>query len=346
MEHKCRRGSGPDDWTGRRPDDLIQRLFPAPQVGYTDEQHRLENRAGRRVFSSSGGLARSTRVPQESKSIFVSLLTPALNSLFTTLFPSNCRLCDAPLVTASRLPVCDTCLEEIHNIDGPVCEVCGERLQSHHLLDEAEGRGRCGLCREAQPPFEKAAAYGSYEGGLRDLIHLLKYERVRPAAGVLGRMLADVFAGLAAHFGDAEPLVIPVPLHAVKQRQRGFNQSELIARAMLKLIPHHLTLCTAALSRERATESQTGLTRHQRQRNMRGAFRVAAPGLVAGREVLLVDDVFTTGVTASECARVLRRAGAERVWVATVARVLKAEVTFVAPDEDMEEEPLSKAAWA
>src|SRR5512146_1811054 len=116
---------------------------------------RLKSRHGRLVFSSSGGLARSTRVPQKPQPFFVSLLSPALNSLFATLFPSNCRICDAPLLTLSRLPVCDACLEQIQAVEGPVCELCGERLASHHLLDEAEGRGRCGLCRRAEPPFAR-----------------------------------------------------------------------------------------------------------------------------------------------------------------------------------------------
>lgn len=249
-------------------------------------------------------------------------------------------------MTASRLPVCQSCLDEIHGTEGPVCEICGERLASHHLLDEAEGRGQCGLCRRWQPPFAKAAAYGSYEAGLRDLLHLLKYERVRPAAAVLGRMLAEAVAVLSAHFGDAPPLVIPVPLHAAKQRQRGFNQSELIAGESLKHLRLHLSLCTGAVLRQRATESQTGLTRHQRRENMRGAFVVVRPELVAGRDVLLVDDVFTTGTTVSECARVLRRAGAARVLVATVARVLRAEAAFARQEENSEEEPLSMAAQA
>ncbi len=245
----------------------------------------------------------------------------------------------------SRLPVCDACLESIHSIEGAICDVCGERLQSHHLLDEAEGRGRCGLCRRWEPPFVRAAAYGSYEGGLRELIHLLKYTRVRPAAGVLGRMLAEAIGSLAIA-PEAELALVPVPLHAVKQRQRGFNQSELIARAALKCTPRHLSLCTTALVRQRATESQTGLTRHQRRENMRGAFRVLHPELVDGRDVVLVDDVFTTGTTVSECARVLKRAGAARIWVATVARVLKPELAAAIPEEDFEEEPLSRAARA
>ena len=112
-----------------------------------------------------------------------------------------------------------------------------------------------------------------------------------------------------------------------KLRQRGFNQSELIARAMLKLKPAALDvkLNISALLRSRATGSQTGLTPPQRRDNVKGAFKVVRSDQVSGRDILLVDDVFTTGSTVSECARVLRRAGVARVFVATVARVLKPE---------------------
>jgi ComF family protein len=168
---------------------------------------------------------------------------------------------------------------------------------------------------------------------LRELIHLLKYEQVRPAASILGRMLGEIILELAAEFsssadsgGAGLPLVVPVPLHESKQRQRGFNQSELIARAMVKSFTESpLSLDASVLRRHRVTESQTGLSRVQRRANMRGAFVVARPREIAGRDILLVDDVFTTGTTVSECARVLRRAGANRVWVVTVARVLKTE---------------------
>jgi ComF family protein len=195
------------------------------------------------------------------------------------------------------------------------------------------------------PPFVRATAYGSYESGLRELIHLLKYEQVRPAANVLGRMLAEAIEDLFPSFGDAPVLVVPVPLHRDKLRQRGFNQAELIARAALKLGPvrDRLLLNGAVLARRRPTQSQTGLTRHQRRENLRGAFEVADPGTVAGREVLLIDDVFTTGTTVSECARILRRSGASKVWVATVARTLKADAKQA--DLDPEEEvPLTTAA--
>jgi len=199
---------------------------------------------------------------------------------------------------------------------------------------------QCGLCQRARPPFEKAAAYGSYSGALRDLIHLLKYQQVRPAARVLGRMLAEVIAGLETALPTGTVSVIPVPLHARKQAQRGFNQSGLIARFALKQLarPERFRLSTGVLARRRETSSQIGLTRHQRRENLRGAFAVADPGQVSEREILLVDDVFTTGTTASECARVLRRAGARRVWVATVARTLKLADVLKMPAEPIEEE--------
>jgi ComF family protein len=271
-------------------------------------------------------------------SALVSSVSGVAESLFATLFPSDCRLCGAPLVNISRLPVCDECLFAMRPIAGGVCSICGERLMSSYAFSGDGGEPRCGLCRRLEPPFARATAYGSYAGGLRDLIHLLKYDQVRPAANVLGRMLREAIAELDASIGGAEVLVVPVPLYSRKLRQRGFNQSELIARAALKLSSagDRLTLDSAVLVRCRETQAQTGLTRHQRQENIRGAFAVAKPDAVTGREVLLVDDVFTTGTTVSECARILRRAGASRIWVATVARTLKADANHGGLGSDFE----------
>jgi ComF family protein len=220
-------------------------------------------------------------------------------------------------------------------IAGGTCSICGERLLSPYAF-LVESDARCGLCRRLEPLFVKAVAYGSYEGGLRELIHILKYGQVRPAANVLGRMLAEVITGLESGFGPDTVVVVPVPLHPRRLRQRGFNHSELIARAALKLgsIDARLTLSVKMLERSRETQSQTGLTRHQRRENIRGAFVVAKPEALSGREVLLVDDVFTTGTTVSECARVLLRAGASKVWVATVARTLKADAQHAAAELD------------
>jgi len=187
------------------------------------------------------------------------------------------------------------------------------------------GETRCLLCQRADPPFERAVAYGSNDRGLRDLVHLLKFQQVRPAADVLGRMLADTIAHLEPAMPVGTIVVVPVPLYRRKQAQRGFNQAEMIARAALKRLsrPKRFELCTGSLLRRRETGSQIGLTRHQRRENLRGAFAVSDATRILKRDVLLVDDVLTTGTTAAECARVLLRAGAARVWVATVARTLK-----------------------
>jgi len=167
-------------------------------------------------------------------------------------------------------------------------------------------------------------AYGAFEDALRETIHLLKYDRVLPAAEFLGGRLRATFRQLPV-LESKGWLVVPVPLHARRLRQRGFNQSELIARAACKHKPVVAEVNTKCLVRQRETVPQAGLTRHQRRQNIRGAFVVRDADIVRGRDILLVDDVFTTGTTISECARVLRRAGAASVYAATVARVLKAD---------------------
>ena len=261
----------------------------------------------------------------------------AVASVFFTFFPADCRICNAPLIEISRLPVCRNCVAALRPLKGSLCSVCGELLQSTAFLDRTEPR--CGLCQRLHPPFEKAVAYGSYDGGLRDLVHLLKYRQVRPAAAVLGRMLAETITALEPSLPAGLITVVPVPLYAKRRAQRGFNQSELIARAAWKQLarPERFQISSRVLLRCRETESQIGLTRHQRRENLRGAFRVADPAGIEERTVLLVDDVFTTGTTAAECARVLRRAGAARVVVATVARTLKESEIFAIPGQEFDE---------
>ena len=180
------------------------------------------------------------------------------------------------------------------------------------------------LCRRAAPAYARAVAYGAFEDTLRETIHLLKYDCAHPAAKFLGDRLSIALAHLSPP--DASGwLVIPVRLHVRKLRQRGFNQSELIARAACRRSPVVVSLNAKCLVRQRETASQAGLTRPQRRENLRGAFAVRDADAVRGRNVLMIDDVFTTGTTISECARVLRRAGAASVYAARVARALKAD---------------------
>ena len=207
-------------------------------------------------------------------------------------------------------------------MEGELCLICSERLFTFGDQPPAGEERICGLCRRSRPPYQRAVAYGEYSGELRELLHLLKYEGMQPAAGFLSGLLAQAIARLAL---TGTYLIVPVPLHRERLRQRGFNQAELLARAAQRRLGANCRVDAGMLRRARATDSQTGLTRHQRRANVRGAFRVMK-NAAAEQTIVVVDDVFTTGITASECARVLMRAGANQVFVATVARVLKGEV--------------------
>ncbi len=177
----------------------------------------------------------------------------------------------------------------------------------------------------APPAFVRAVSYGPYKGRMREAIHALKYDRLRPAARQLGRMLAEAIAQLAGET-SAEMLVVPVPLHRSKYAQRGFNQSRSLAAEALRFLRKshpqwRLKLASSALMRLRSTESQAGLTPRQRRMNVRGAFTVSDPSKVMLQHVLVIDDILTTGATARAAAQALVQAGAASVWVATLARV-------------------------
>jgi ComF family protein len=276
-------------------------------------------RRWRAVFSSSSGDLEVLTASQPATSAIHARAQSAAAGVFSVFFPSPCRICGEQLINISRLPVCESCLESMRPIDAVQCAICGEGLAGFGAAQEIEQR-LCGLCQRARPPYVRAVAYGSYEGALRELLHLLKYENVKPAAAKLGSFLAMAVSAL--ELDKVEVIVVPVPLDGERQRERSFNQAELIARAACNELGKNFRLETCALRRKRHTASQTGLTRHQRRANLRAAFEASSERL-AESEVLLVDDVFTTGTTASECSRVLLRARAKRVFVATVARVFK-----------------------
>ena len=186
----------------------------------------------------------------------------------------------------------------------------------------------CRACRLAAPAFARAVAFGTYDGRMRDAIHALKYERMRPAARKLGVLLAEAIGQLAPE-APAEMLVVPVPLHRTKKSERGFNQARALAHSAIGALAHShpewkLTLAPSTLMRLRATETQAGLTPSQRRRNVRGAFKVSSPAAVREKHVLLVDDILTTGATARAAAQSLIRAGAASVYVATLARARRA----------------------
>jgi ComF family protein len=249
--------------------------------------------------------------------------TSTLDSLSTVLFPADCRVCGLPLAGFTVLPVCPSCWNDLPSQTGALCACCGEAVDSKPDLPRDT---LCRPCRVAPPDFQKAVAHGVYQGKLRTLLHLLKYDGMEPLAKRLGALLAEQVLEIPNLPEDL--LAVPVPLYRQKRRARGFNQSELLARGLLAALRRrrpelHVQLVSALLVRKRATESQAGLNPHERRENVRGAFAVPRPDAVKERNVLLIDDIYTTGATARACSQALRRAGAASILVATVARAQK-----------------------
>lgn len=251
------------------------------------------------------------------------------------MFPADCRVCGGPLLFLGSAPVCDACVGALEPQTGLLCPVCGEAtgMESAWFASQFRSADRvCTPCRRVPPQFERAVAYGVYEGEMREMLHLLKYEGLTSMADVLGDRLATAMEELAETNAAEETLVVTVPLfrHRLGRpaRHRGgraFNQADLLAVAALRELKRRrpgwrLRLMPDAMERVRETQSQFGLDPRGRRANVRGVFRVPDDAAIAGREVILIDDIFTTGATVRECSRVLRRAGAKRVRVATLSR--------------------------
>jgi ComF family protein len=239
-----------------------------------------------------------------------SVLQTIPKALFALLFPDDCRICGDRLKDISRIPVCPRCLREPEPLETDYCcASCRAPFLNEYPLDED---GRCGLCRLGMTGFDAAYSFGFYEGTLRELVHLFKFGRIETLARPLAEMTLRALPREQRF--DA---VVPMPMHWRRRWQRGFNQSALLA----KNVARRLGLPVLGLvRRKRATPPQAGLSSAQRRTNVARAFEVRNPERVAGKRLLLVDDVYTTGATAGACAASLKRAGAERVVVLTLAR--------------------------
>jgi ComF family protein len=227
------------------------------------------------------------------------------------VFPDECRLCEQPLTTFSRIPVCSACLSLPQPLESELfCRSCRTAFASEHALNE---QGLCVICRQGDASFDFAYSFGSYEGPLKKLIHLLKYGKVEILAAPLSRFLLRALPR-DLNFDH----VIAMPMHWRKRWERGFNQADLLGTPVAERFGLRLS---GNLCRNRYTKSQAGLDEQQRRKNLKGSFSVRRPDQIKGKKILLIDDVFTTGATLRAAARTLKEAGAAHVSVLTLARV-------------------------
>lgn len=249
------------------------------------------------------------------------------------LFPAACPVCAEPLGDGRRDPLCGSCFAAIPRLPPPVCETCGlpvapapgRAAASAATVSAGAGEAPseaspapsplCPTCAADAPAWDWARAAAVYAGVARDALHALKFEGRRALARPLGDLLREPC--LAAAAGDLDA-VVPVPLGRARARARGYNQAALLAERLARGVG--VPVRARWLARSRETAEQSGLGAAARAANVRGAF--VASSSSAHCSVVVVDDVLTTGATAAECARALRRAGARRIGVLAVARVL------------------------
>ncbi len=229
-----------------------------------------------------------------------------LTSLVDLLFPRLCPICRTATLAASDPPCCTTCLADLQPLPEGRCSRCAlpfvAGCGSSHL---------CADCLRKVPPYQRVIAAGLYAGSLKQALQRFKYEGAVDLDGLLADLLVSALPPL-----NGEEILVPVPLHPHRLRQRTYNQTLLLARAMARNL--QIPLNHAMLERTLDSPSQQGLSAAQRAGNLRGAFCCNQP--LAGQTLLLVDDVMTTGATVDACSRTLLEAGAGRVDVLVVAR--------------------------
>ncbi|MBA4371692.1 MAG: ComF family protein [Thermodesulfovibrio sp.] len=225
-----------------------------------------------------------------------------ISGIFNTLYPSTCPACSLKTDTIAAAPFCLSCWSTMSKYTGASCRICAEPFMTEYS-------GICGHCIKNPPPFSKALCFGRYEKVLAQAIHALKFQKIKRLHRPLGKLLLQ----LELPQVDA---VIPIPMHLNGLRERGFNQSLLLAKVVAE--GTRTPLIIDRLIKGKETPPQIGLTAKERTANLSGAF--SALRSFSGMRILLVDDVMTTGATARAGAKALRLAGADDVTVCTLAR--------------------------
>lgn len=235
------------------------------------------------------------------------------SALLDVILPPICHICHSHIPDAGKLHICSDCLAGLPPVASPLCPLCGV---PHEGMG---GDHRCAACLTTPPCFDSARAAFLYEGAIRELIHSFKYNKQSQLRYPLALL---TLKGVSKFLPDYEAyLIIPVPLHRSRLRQRGFNQAVLLGQVLSRQLA--LPMMPDALVRIRRTEPQIELSGAERRLNVKGAFAVNSHDRIKGRQILLLDDVMTTGSTMDECAKELKKAGAVTVFAVTIARTAR-----------------------
>ena len=228
------------------------------------------------------------------------------------IFPPCCHICNARLTLVNQPCICADCFAQLVYIKSPLCTRCGRQFE-HSPIDNDHC---CSDCLKVMPSFDTARSLLKYQSPVPDLLHRLKY---RADSSAVRAIEAIIVENDKIWEQEKCELIIPVPLHAKRLRQRGLNQSQLLAG--LAFSGYQEKIAINLLVRAKNTTSQTGLSGVERRRNLQDAFQVTNRKSIEGKSVWLVDDVYTTGTTVSECSKTLKKNGASEVHVWTFARV-------------------------
>jgi competence protein ComFC len=239
------------------------------------------------------------------------------DALVSVIFPSACRICDRLLTSASRVPICRECLSSFERVPSIICEVCGRPLPG--LTPKGGEPLLCPACQAQTYAFDRVRSFAVYVDAVVRAILLLKFEQIEPLGVWFSERLAEMVNVDGGRF--SADVVVPVPLHRKREKERGYNQAALLSKPLARRLrlPHRAVL----LMRTRPRPDKQVLSLEERWESVRGAFATRPGSQVDNLRVLLVDDVLTTGATLDACARALREAGAKSVIGLTVARAAR-----------------------
>ena len=242
-------------------------------------------------------------------------LLSVLNTILDIIYPRSCYLCKKTL-PENYTCFCLSCLRKLPLIKYTICQRCGSPLGQYISFHAS-----CNICKNKYFSFAGLRYAGYYEDGLRQLLLDLKFNRQYHIAMFLGRILANHLKKYP--FRHSPDAVLAVPMHLIDEQKRGYNQSELIAKVVAKQLK--LPLINNLLYQTNKKEKQSSLPENQRHQNVLNVFSVNSKikNYWKGKTLLLIDDIFTTGSTANECSKVLKKNGIKRVYVATIARTKK-----------------------